>query len=159
MTEPRVKSRARFWVRDLRVLTDSQRARYSPAQIKKGFKVNTYNTAGGPEAVFRKCVLDLYAGRSPYTGPVRIEGLFAMPRPKRLAKQRARVYHQSTPDIDNLLKLVDALNTTKRLGPGLWLDDKQIMAVSAAKAYAEPGDPPHLEVGVYGLKQLLDTAA
>jgi Holliday junction resolvase RusA-like endonuclease len=38
------------------------------------------------------------------------------------------------------------------LGPGLWLDDQQIVGVNMAKAYAEPGDAAHIELAIYGLR-------
>jgi Holliday junction resolvase RusA-like endonuclease len=157
LTDPRSKSRHRSWVKDLRNLPDGQRSRYSPQQLQKGFRVYTYNTAGKPEAIFRAAVMQAYGDRPPYEGPVRIEILFAIRRPKWAEKHPERIFLSfRKPDFDNLLKLLDALNTTSKLGPGVWKDDQQIVGVETAKAYAQIGDPPHVELVIYGLKSLLE---
>lgn len=79
--------------------------------------------------------------------PVSVAVDFFMPRPRRLGV-RAEVHderrvplvpHVGTPDIDNLVKaLMDALSNY-----GLWMDDRQVFSLTAAKYYAvvdgEPG--------------------
>jgi Holliday junction resolvase RusA-like endonuclease len=158
MTDPRAKSRPRFRVRDLSKLSDSQRSGYSANQLAKGFEVNSYNTSGGAEGVVRSAVLRLREGKLPHAGAIRMDVLFAIRRPRWAAKRTDRLYLSfRPPDFDNLLKLVvDALNTTKAHGPGLWLDDRQIVGVNTAKTYAEQGDDAHIEMAIYALKADLE---
>ncbi len=157
MTDPRAKPRPRFRVRDLSKLSDSQRAGYSANKLAKGFEVNSYNTSGGAEGALRSAVLRLREGKAPHSGPIRMDVLFAIRRPKWAARRTDRLYLSFRPDFDNLLKLVvDALNTTKAHGPGLWLDDRQIVGVNTAKTYAQQGDDPHIEMAIYALKSDLE---
>lgn len=80
-------------------------------------------------------------------GPVRLELMFYMPRPKShfgegrnatRIKDSSPVYHTQTPDLDNLAKAVmDALTTAR-----VWIDDSQVMILNCSKYWAihtEPG--------------------
>lgn len=74
-------------------------------------------------------------GRQPHDGPVTIliEAVFEVPKswPKfrRSAALAGSVAHQSRPDVDNLLKLVDGLNGHA------WRDDAQIVEAVIVKGY------------------------
>lgn len=74
----------------------------------------------------------------PLVGPVRLELDFALVRPKSLPK---RVHaHTKKPDLDKLVRAVkDALKGV------LYLDDAQVVALSATKGY---GDAPGVRVRV-----------
>lgn len=65
-------------------------------------------------------------------GPLTVELLFGMPRPKSLPK---RVTHMTKkPDIDKLIRAVlDALKGVA------WCDDSQVVSVYASKRYGQPG--------------------
>ncbi len=68
------------------------------------------------------------------TGPVSVEILFLMQRPKSLPKKVK--HHVKKPDIDNLTKaILDGLNGV------LWKDDSQVCELVARKIYTrdEPG--------------------
>jgi len=77
----------------------------------------------------------------PVTGPVTLRMVFGMPIPKSYTKKQrtsidAGILHPcKTPDIDNLIKLIlDGLNGIA------YVDDKQVIEISAVKYYADvPG--------------------
>ena len=80
-----------------------------------------------------------YLPAAPLTGPLAVDAVFRMPRPKshcrtgryaHLLKDGAPAQHTSTPDIDNLAKLVlDAMNGH------FFVDDAQIVRLSCRKVY------------------------
>lgn len=82
----------------------------------------------------------------PLEGPLRVDVLFVMPRPKSMIwKKRPmpREYHSKRPDRDNLDKQVlDALNGM------IWLDDAQICAGEIQKVIAAGNELPHVLVRV-----------
>jgi Holliday junction resolvase RusA-like endonuclease len=88
-----------------------------------------------------------YGGRAPMRGPVRLEVLFIMPRPKRMiwkTKPMPRVPHIQTPDADNLIKNIkDALNRIA------WADDKLIYDEHSQKYWAAGDEAPHIQLKVW----------
>lgn len=81
------------------------------------------------EKSVRRQAEEQWGGLSPLSGPLRVHVEFFMPRPKSMPKKIPWEYHVKKPDIDNLIKLWDALN-------GLcWVDDSQICRLSATKRY------------------------
>ena len=79
------------------------------------------------------------ASRWEYTlGPVFVEIVFAMPRPKshrgaKGLKASAPNYHVGKPDVDNLAKLVlDQITRNTRI----WRDDSQVVVLAVKKAWA-----------------------
>jgi len=87
-------------------------------------------------------------------GPVKLTAIFFLPRPKKLQKAKhALADHTKKPDLDKLLRsILDALTGV------LWLDDSQVVELSASKRYAELARPPHVSVWVeplvaYALKE------
>lgn len=94
-----------------------------------------------------------FAPESPLTCPIVLHVKFVMPIPDSWPKwKRAAatdedepLHHVSTPDCDNLLKLVkDACNGV------FWLDDRQIWSVGATKEY---GEFPRTIVSILGEEQ------
>jgi len=94
------------------------------------------------EAVVRECARAVYPEKKHLiSGPVCLTVMFFMTIPKSWSKKKqhqaaiGEVRPTSTPDLDNLLKLVgDALNGV------VYLDDKQIIEVKGEKFYSfEPG--------------------
>jgi Holliday junction resolvase RusA-like endonuclease len=78
-------------------------------------------------------------GREPLDGPLRVLIVSGFPIPKSYSKAKALdakigVLHPTKkPDIDNIVKLVDALNGI------VWVDDSQIVQADVRKVYsAEP---------------------
>ncbi len=66
-------------------------------------------------------------------GPIHLDVLFLMPRPKRLYRKKdplGEVWHTSRPDADNLIKAVkDAMNSI------VWKDDSQVCELVVTKKY------------------------
>jgi len=71
---------------------------------------------------------------TPFSGPVRLECEFYMPRPKRLKKDQIKVPHTKRPDADNILKSTqDALQMSSVV-----TDDSVFYHVTGVKYYADP---------------------
>lgn len=96
----------------------------------------------------KHATLDALGGRLQLLGPVRLDVLFLLPRPKghyrtgrfaHLLRDSAPLYPAGKPDIDKLLR-----STLDGLGEaGVWRDDAQVVCIDQlAKAYAEPHNPP-----------------
>ena len=85
-----------------------------------------------------------HAPVSPWSGPVALELLFKMPRPKSAGRKRV-AWPIKRPDIDNLFhKITDSLNGV------VWHDDAQIVRTILEKVYADDGRPG-LEVKITSL--------
>jgi len=86
-------------------------------------------------------------------GPVSVEVVFRMPRPKshyradgRL-KETAPLWTWKRPDIDKLLRAVlDGMTDA-----GVWTDDSQVVGVQAAKYYSD--GPPGAAVSAWGTRR------
>ena len=89
-----------------------------------GVKSDSEKVSGYKQAIQLLC-----PRRKPLFGPVRLRVEAIMPRPKKVPK--GKVYHDSRPDLDNIVKAVqDALN-------GLaFFDDSQIAEIVASKEIA-----------------------
>lgn len=69
----------------------------------------------------------------PLTGPLMLDALFVLPRPR----TSTRTWPNIRPDLDKYLRAVmDALTTA-----GVWGDDGQVVAISAAKKYPNTVTP------------------
>ncbi len=119
---------------------------------------HVYNPSAQDLKRFRKAAAPSCPFPEPPGGPLEVTVEFVMVRPQshRRAngqlKPSAPPTHQSTPDVDNLSKLVlDALN-------GLfYADDRQIWGLSARKRYAAPGELAATHVSMrYGLEGAAD---
>ena len=79
----------------------------------------------------------------PLTGAVRVVLDFVMPRPAATPKRRPTPAATKRPDIDKLQRAaLDALTAV------VWLDDSQVVEITACKRIAEAGEPPGLLVRV-----------
>lgn len=100
--------------------------------------VNTF------KATVRMAAAKVFADRSPILGPIAIEVLFVMPRPKNQfwkSKPMPRSLHTKKPDVDNIFKAVsDALTGL------LWLDDSQICDCKLRKMVAAGDEQPHVAI-------------
>lgn len=74
-------------------------------------------------------------GDGPFGGPVQVELIFLLPRPKSLPKRV--VEHAKRPDLDKLIRAVlDGLTAG-----GAWDDDAQVTYLKACKEYAVAESP------------------
>lgn len=89
------------------------------------------------ESQLRFAAQQAMAGASPVDGPVTVRVLACMPIPaswsrtKRAAAIAGDIKPTVAPDVDNLLKMLDALNEV------VWRDDKQVVMATVAKVYSE----------------------
>ena len=127
---PEGKGRPRF-----RVITP--RAGKPFASVYTPAETRTYETAlklAGKVAMRAKPPMD---------GPIEVEITAVMSVPKSWSNKKrdaafvGSVWPTGTPDLDNIMKMLDGLNEI------VWLDDKQIVRASITKRY---GESPYLEV-------------
>lgn len=98
-------------------------------------------------------VRDAMAGREPLTGPLEVNATFVLPRPPSAPKRRWAP--EKKPDLDKLLRaLLDAATTG-----GAWVDDAQVVAVTARKVYATPTVLPQVQFLVVRLADSNEMAA
>lgn len=121
--EPRGKGRGRVGR-----LADGRPTIFTPAETRK------YETA------LRVAATQAMAGRTLLEGPIRVEVVATMPVPLSWSgvQRRAALWGNrrptSKPDVDNILKILDALNQV------VWADDRQIVEAVCVKRYgAQPG--------------------
>lgn len=116
--EPVPKGRARAFVRAGKI------GHYTPP------------TTVAYEKLVRLCAMQAMQGRPPITGPVSltVAAYFSIPNSWSLKKQREAqngiIHHTKRPDLDNSIKIVDALNGI------VWVDDCQVIQLQASKRYA-----------------------
>jgi len=120
-------------------------AKKRPRFARRGKFVTTYNPQETEEGRFMINFHNASKIEKPMTGPIEIECVFFMERPKShygtgknmdFLKRSAQVRCTKKPDIDNLLKfLCDSLNGYA------WVDDSQIVEVIARKYYVDDKTP------------------
>lgn len=88
-----------------------------------------------------------YRPNRPITGPIKLDLIFILPRPKYLLRKSdpdGWIPHTKRPDRDNLVKgTQDGLTAS-----GFWLDDSQIFDGRTVKYYAERGGDPRIIVSI-----------
>lgn len=88
-----------------------------------------------------------YRPRYPITGPVEVDLVFLMPRPKsrmRKSDPEGRLWCTAKPDADNLEKaLLDAMTNA-----GWWRDDAQVVRLNTSKVYHAKDEIPGAYVTV-----------
>jgi Holliday junction resolvase RusA-like endonuclease len=119
-------------------------AKKRPRFARVGKGVKTYNPSQEDEASFLSIVKGQFDKAREISGPIHLDLTFLMQRPKshygtggneNKLKVSAPIYHTTTPDCDNLTKLVmDALNGY------MWKDDAQVTMVNVWKKYHEKID-------------------
>ena len=76
-----------------------------------------------------------------WTGPVRVQLEFVLPRPTSLPKSKPTPAAVKRPDTDKLVRAVlDALTGV------VWGDDSQVVALHATKRVAELGEQPGVSI-------------
>lgn len=89
---------------------------------------------------------------TPLSGPLELEVIFFMPRPKRLPKGQMEVPHTSRPDTDNLIKSTqDALQMASVVS-----DDSCFYRVTASKYYADYDTPARAVISIIMAEEALD---
>lgn len=90
-------------------------------------------------------VRDAMGDRPPLGGPLEVRATFVLPRPK--SAPRRRWAPDRKPDLDKLLRaLLDAATAG-----GAWVDDAQVVAVTARKEYATAAVLPQVQFLVVNL--------
>lgn len=113
-------------------------AKKRPRFFRKGGHVGTYSDQHAEANWFRAVALAQigYPKRAlfPLTAPLRLEVryFFRFPRSWPKKKVASNPPHLSRPDVDNCLKF-----TKDCLNGAVWSDDRQIVSVTATKAYSE----------------------
>ena len=74
----------------------------------------------------------------PLTGALKVTVAFALRRPKSVKREAPT----TKPDLDNYVKMLDALNGI------CWLDDSQIVTIIAGKRYCDEGEEPNIHITV-----------
>ena len=115
-------------------------AKARPRFYRRGKHVGTYNSQETEEGRFMLACQSQLINHELFTGPLWMTLCFYMPRPKAhygsgknadKLKPSAPAEHIKKPDLDNLIKFVkDCLNGIA------WVDDSQIVSLSADKVYA-----------------------
>lgn len=97
-------------------------------------------------ALLKACYVNTHNKESPIEGPVSIDYLFVLPRPKYMKKGYSTelCLHAKRPDLDNLLK---GVNDALEWG-GVLKNDSQITDSSSRKRYAEIDGIPRIEVTI-----------
>lgn len=82
----------------------------------------------------------------PMIGPVSVHMIIKIEPPKSWSARRkaqalsGNIRPTSRPDMDNQIKLLDALNPYEAKGfAGVWLDDSQVCSITACRFYGDPG--------------------
>lgn len=128
--EPRGKGRPRFSRKSGTAFTPTETRKY--------------------EAALRLAAQDAMTDLVPFEGPLRVVVEASMPIPvswpkwKRDFANMGMFLHTSKPDIDNLMKMLDALNEI------VWRDDSQISSATVSKRYSAK---PSLRIEIHPLEQ------
>lgn len=110
--------------------------RYLGQRGGRGITVESSKALGPWRADIREHVLARRGDAPPVDGPLQVDLVFVMPRPKSLAKSRPTPAAVKKSDVDKLARAVlDALTSA-----GAWLDDKQVCDLRARKRLAELGE-------------------
>ena len=122
--EPNGKGRARF-------------RRVRPKGKPEFVSTYTPEKTRNYSAALRMAAQEAMNGRAPFYGPVKVVVIAcfgipaSFPKKRRQMAEEGRIYPTKKPDIDNICKHFDALNTV------VWTDDKNIVSCTVIKRYSE----------------------
>ena len=113
-----------------------------------GGHIRNYTPTVHPVNAYKAAVMAAVAeaGITPIDGPVAVDVLFYLPRPKRLMRKKdpdGPIPHTAKPDVDNLWK-----STADALSGLVWRDDSQVCRTRASKWYAEKNGVPRVEIEI-----------
>ena len=109
-------------------------------------RVYTPKTADAYKASVALAFAQAYSG-PPLTGPVGVEIMFIMPRPKSMLWKKRPMpseWHTEKPDVDNLAKA--GLDSLAGLA---WVDDSQVVTLSLTKRIASGNEAPCTAVTIW----------
>lgn len=106
---------------------------------KLGVAVTSANAQLKPWEARVRDALTVYAQGVWFDGPVAVDIVFALPRPKSLPKRVTD--HLKKPDLDKLIR-----GTLDALTGRVFTDDAQVTRITARKVYADP--EPHAVIRV-----------
>jgi Holliday junction resolvase RusA-like endonuclease len=118
----------------------------SKRAIVRGGRAHLIESSHDRVKSWRQAVVDAALGEDwmQLRGPVEVDVTFRLKRPKghyrtgrnaHLLRDGAPAYPATMPDLDKLLRAtMDALTAA-----GVWADDAQVVTVTAAKTYGQPG--------------------
>lgn len=90
--------------------------------------------AGEPLKVWRRAIAEACVNETKLTGPLTVEAIFFLPRPKSVKRPLPIV----PPDIDKLARgLLDGIGQSKTV----WDDDAQVIRLTVTKVYADDREP------------------
>jgi Holliday junction resolvase RusA-like endonuclease len=81
----------------------------------------------------------------PIDGPVMLVATFALPRPKRMPRNRTEPCVK--PDLSKLIRAIEDSLTDAHV----WTDDSRVTCIAASKRYTEDGEEPNVTIGVEAL--------
>ena len=111
------------------------------AFVPKGWKRAVVTAANPKTKIWEKTIRDTCSELSltPDSLPWRVRIKFAMKRPQKMPK--GRTHHTVKPDLDKLTRCVlDALTGIA------WVDDAQVVSITAVKTYCSGTDGPHVRI-------------
>ena len=109
--------------------------------VRSGFSVTYKSEQKKTNEQTLEALIAPYAPKEPFNNAVSINFTAYIPVPQSFSKKKKelaranKIFPTKKPDIDNLCKQL--LDTLTRLN--FWLDDKQVVEISAKKMYAEHG--------------------
>ena len=105
-----------------------------PRFTKTGRTYTPKNTSDYERILRKKAIAEMDSKQS-FSGAVHVDVVFAFPIPKSASKSKKkellRCGHTKRPDLDNLVKILDAFNGV------VWDDDSQVCSLKATKIYSE----------------------
>ena len=104
-----------------------------PRFTRRGFAYTPKKTRDAERMFLSQAIK--HAPEKPLEGALSIQIKFFKPKPK--SKPKNVIHWTTRPDLDNFIKIIDALNGV------FWLDDSQIVEMYATKEY---GDPARTEI-------------
>ena len=122
------------------------------ARPRKG-KYGVYTPAKTRKWEQKAAVFALAAIKERITGPVCVDIMAVLPRPKRLYRKKdpqGLVWAPVRPDVDNIRKIV--LDSMK----DCWTDDSLVVSGSSQKVYSEKNGLPRVEVWLDTCPQMMD---
>lgn len=119
----------------VRIILDGKPvAKSRPRFTKKGFAYTPRGTADY-ERLLQAQAKEEMGQREPFDGPVRVRIEYWFPVPKSYSNKKKEALigtpHTKKPDLDNLVKTIDALNGV------VFLDDSQVVDIRAQKMYGQ----------------------
>lgn len=126
------------------VLLGAPRGKERPRGTKSGHFYTAAKTRDY-EMMLRTAALEVMEGKNPLDCALHMDLRLVMPiaqswpKKKQLAARTGELLPTKKPDLDNMMKMIDALNMV------VWVDDSQIISTNILKIY---GDKPGLWLSV-----------